>query len=94
LVTVLDVRPEDEFAGGYLPGVVNVPLSQLQMRLTELPERQEIIAYCPGPWCALAFEAVALLREQGRAARRLDGGLTECKTAGLPVEKTKTEERT
>jgi rhodanese-related sulfurtransferase len=93
-VTVLDVRPEGEFASGYLPGAVNVPLSQLHKRLTELPERQEIIAYYRGPWCVLAFEAVALLREQGRAARRLDGGLPEWKIAGLPVEKTKTEERT
>jgi rhodanese-related sulfurtransferase len=94
LVTVLDVRPEDEFASGHLPGAVNVPLSQLRKRLTELPKRQEVIAYCRGPWCVLAFEAVALLRAEGRAARRLDGGLPEWKIAGLPVEKTKIEERT
>ncbi len=65
LVTVLDVRPEDEFASGHLPGAVNVPLSQLRKRLTELPKRQEVIAYCRGPWCVLAFEAVAMLREAG-----------------------------
>ncbi len=94
LVTVLDVRPEDEFASGHLPGAVNVPLSQLRKRLTELPKKQEVIAYCRGPWCVLAFEAVALLRAEGRMARRLDGGLPEWKIAGLPVEKTKTEERT
>ncbi len=94
LVTVLDVRPEDEFASGHLPGAVNVPLSQLRKRLTELPKRQEVIAYCRGPWCVLAFEAVALLRAEGRTARRLDGGLPEWKIAGLPVEKTKTEGRT
>lgn len=94
LVTVLDVRPEDEFASGHLPGAINVPLSQLRKRLTELPERQEVIAYCRGPWCVLAFEAVALLRAEGRTARRLDGGLPEWKIAGLPVEKTKTEEHT
>ena len=93
LVTVLDVRPEDEFASGHLPGAVNVPLSQLRKRLTELPQWQEVIAYCRGPRCVLAFEAVALLRAEGRTARRLDGGLPEWKIAGLPVEKTKPEER-
>jgi rhodanese-related sulfurtransferase/predicted transcriptional regulator len=94
LVTVLDVRPEYEFASGHLPGAVNVPLSQLRKRLSELPKKQEIIAYCRGPWCVLAFEAVALLRAEGRTARRLDGGLPEWKIAGLPIEKTNAEERT
>jgi ArsR family transcriptional regulator len=90
LVTVLDVRPEDEFASGHVPGAVNVPLAQLRKRLTELPEEREVVAYCRGPWCVLAFEAVALLREHGRAARRLEGGLPEWKVAGLPVEVGKT----
>ncbi len=94
LVTVLDVRPEYEFASGHLPNATNIPLSQLSKRLTELPKGREIVAYCRGPWCVLAFEAVALLRAEGRAARRLDGGLPEWKIAGLPVEKTKTEDRT
>jgi ArsR family transcriptional regulator len=85
LVTVLDVRPEDEFASGHLPGAINVPLSQLRKRLAELASGQEIIAYCRGPWCVLAFEAVALLRQEGLEARRLDGGLPEWKVAGLPV---------
>jgi rhodanese-related sulfurtransferase/DNA-binding transcriptional ArsR family regulator len=85
LVTVLDVRPEDEFANGHLPGAINVPLSQLRKRLAELASGQEIVAYCRGPWCVLAFEAVALLRQEGLKARRLDGGLPEWKTAGLPV---------
>jgi ArsR family transcriptional regulator len=85
LVTVLDVRPEDEFAQGHLPGAVNIPLSQLAGRLRDLPEQSEVVAYCRGPWCVLAFEAVALLRKEGRAARRLDGGLPEWKLAGLPV---------
>jgi ArsR family transcriptional regulator len=86
LVTVLDVRPEDEFANGHLPNATNIPLSQLSKRLKELPRKQEIIAYCRGPWCVLAFEAVALLRKQGRKARRLDGGLPEWRLAGLPVQ--------
>jgi len=93
LVTVLDVRPEDEFTAGHLPGAVNIPLSQLRKRLPDLPKGQEVVAYCRGPWCVLAFEAVALLREEGRKARRLDGGLPEWKIAGLPVEVTKTRER-
>ena len=86
LVTILDVRPPDEFADGHLPGAVNVPLSQLRKRMKELPRGKEIVAYCRGPWCVLAFEAVALLRENGRKARRLDGGLPEWRIAGLPVE--------
>jgi len=88
LVTVLDVRPEDEFANAHLPEAVNIPLAQLRARLAELPPEQEIIAYCRGPWCVLAFEAVALLREEGRKARRLDGGLPEWRLAGLPVHTT------
>lgn len=90
LVTILDVRPEDEFADGHLPGAINVPLSQLRKRIDELPRDQDIVAYCRGPWCILAFEAVALLRENGREARRLEGGLPEWRIAGLPVQTTKT----
>jgi len=83
---VLDVRPEDEFGRGHLPGAVNMPLSELRKRLDELPRDREIVAYCRGPWCVLAFEAVALLREHGRQARRLEGGLPEWRLAGLPVQ--------
>lgn len=86
IVTLLDVRPEDEFAHGHLPGAVNVPLAQLTQRLSELPGDQEIVAYCRGPWCVLSFEAVALLRHQGYRARRLEDGYPEWKVAGLPVE--------
>jgi rhodanese-related sulfurtransferase/DNA-binding transcriptional ArsR family regulator len=86
LAVVLDVRPEDEFACGHVPGAVNLPLSQLRKRLDELPRDREIVAYCRGPWCVLAFEAVALLREHGHKARRLDGGLPEWRLAGLPVQ--------
>jgi ArsR family transcriptional regulator len=82
---VLDVRPEDEFAGGHLPNAVNIPLSQLERRLAELPAEQEIVAYCRGPWCVLSFEAVALLRQRGYRARRLQDGFPEWKTAGLPT---------
>jgi rhodanese-related sulfurtransferase len=83
--TVLDVRPEDEFAGGHLPGALNIPLSQLERRLAELPADREVVAYCRGPWCVLSFEAVALLRGRGYRVRRLEDGFPEWKTAGLPV---------
>ena len=83
--TVLDVRPEDEFADGHLPNALNIPLSQLERRLAELPPDQEIVAYCRGPWCVLSFEAVALLRQRGYRARRLEDGFPEWKTAGLPT---------
>lgn len=85
LVTVLDVRPDDEFNKGHLPDALNIPLSELRKRLSEIPRKHEVIAYCRGPWCVLAFEAVAFLRERGHTARRLDGGLPEWKAAGLPV---------
>jgi rhodanese-related sulfurtransferase len=83
--TVLDVRPEDEFRQGHLPGALNIPLAQLERRLAELPVDREIVAYCRGPWCVLSFEAVALLRGRGYGVRRLEDGLPEWKMAGLPV---------
>jgi rhodanese-related sulfurtransferase len=83
--TVLDVRPEDEFASGHLPNALNIPLSQLERRLAELPPDHEIVAYCRGPWCVLSFEAVTLLRQRGYRARRLEDGFPEWKTAGLPT---------
>ena len=86
LVTVLDVRPEDEFALGHLPGAVNIPLADLERRLADLPPDQELIAYCRGPYCVLSFEAVAKLRRRDYRARRLEDGYPEWKAAGLPVE--------
>ncbi|MGH8801255.1 MAG: ArsR/SmtB family transcription factor [Casimicrobiaceae bacterium] len=86
LVTVLDVRPEDEYAAGHLPRAINIPLRGLARRLREIPKSREIVAYCRGPYCVLAFEAVALLRERGFRVRRLEGGYPEWKAAGLPVE--------
>ena len=83
VATVLDVRPEDEFANGHLPKALNIPLSQLVRRLAELPPEREIVAYCRGPWCVLSFEAVALLRQRGHRARRLEDGFPEWKVAGL-----------
>ena len=85
LATVLDVRPEDEFAAGHLPHAVNIPLRELKRRLRDLPRNREIVAYCRGPYCILAFEAVALLRKRGFKVRRLEDGFPEWKAAGLPV---------
>jgi ArsR family transcriptional regulator len=85
LVTVLDVRPADEFAKGHLPGAVNIPLGELEERLAQLDPEQEIVAYCRGPWCVLSFEAVAALRARGFKVRRLQDGLPEWKASGLPL---------
>lgn len=86
LVTVIDVRPSDEFALGHVPGAVNVPLGELENRVAELDPSREVIAYCRGPWCVMSFEAVAALRSKGYRVRRLEDGLPEWQAAGLPVE--------
>lgn len=80
-VTLLDVRPNEEFALGHLPGVVNIPLDKLEKRLSELPKDTEILAYC-----VLSFEAVAALRSKGYRICRLQDGFPEWKAAGLAVE--------
>jgi len=85
MVTVLDVRPADEAATACLPGAINVPLAELESRLGELDPNLEIVAYCRGPWCVLAFDAVARLRQKGFRARRLEGGLPQWRAAGFPV---------
>lgn len=84
-VTVLDVRPEDEFALGHLPGAVNIPLRELEARLSELDPSLEIVAYCRGPYCVLSYEAVVVLRARGLKVCRLEDGLPEWRAAGLPV---------
>ncbi|MEJ2180930.1 MAG: metalloregulator ArsR/SmtB family transcription factor [Gammaproteobacteria bacterium] len=86
LVTVVDVRPPEEFAAGHVPGAVNIPLADLEKHLDDLDAKQEIVAYCRGPHCVLAFDAVVKLRENGLKARRLEDGYPEWKLAGLPVE--------
>jgi rhodanese-related sulfurtransferase/DNA-binding transcriptional regulator YhcF (GntR family) len=86
LVTVIDVRPEDEFALGHVPGARNVPLGDLKRYLSKLERRTEIVAYCRGPYCVMSFEAVSQLRKLGFKARRLEDGLPEWKAAGLPVQ--------
>jgi rhodanese-related sulfurtransferase/DNA-binding transcriptional ArsR family regulator len=84
-VLLLDVRPEDEFVQGHLPGALNIPFAQLGKQLSKLPRRAEIVAYCRGPYCVLSFEAVAALRAKGYNARRLEDGFPEWKAAGLPL---------
>jgi len=86
LVTVVDVRPPEEYAAGHLPGAINVPLSQMEEHVARLPRDREVVAYCRGPFCVLSFEAVATLRKRGLKARRLETGFPEWKVAGLPVE--------
>jgi DNA-binding transcriptional ArsR family regulator len=85
LVTVLDVRPRDEFAAGHISGALSMPLKEIRRHLASLPREQEVIAYCRGEFCVLAFEAVAALRKEGFKARRLEEGFPEWQAAGLPV---------
>ncbi|MBL1277869.1 MAG: metalloregulator ArsR/SmtB family transcription factor [Ectothiorhodospiraceae bacterium] len=86
-VTVLDIRPPEEFAAGHVPGAVNVSLEELETYMQAVESDLEVVAYCRGPHCVLAFDAVARLREMGWKARRLQDGFPEWKHAGLPVEK-------
>lgn len=84
-VTLLDVRPEDEYAAGHIPGAVSIPVTQLKRRLTELPRRREVIAYCRGAYCVYSVEAVEILRGDGYRARRAEEGLPDWRARGYPV---------
>ena len=84
-VVVVDVRPRQEFDAGHIAGAVSIPLGELAERLDELPDDVEVVAYCRGPYCVLAPEAVTQLREAGRQVRRLEVGYPEWRLAGLPV---------
>jgi rhodanese-related sulfurtransferase/DNA-binding MarR family transcriptional regulator len=83
---ILDVRPRDEFRAAHLPGAISIPIDELQRRLDQLPRDRDVVAYCRGPYCAFAPEAVAVLRGQGFQARRLEDGLPEWAASGLPIE--------
>jgi rhodanese-related sulfurtransferase/DNA-binding transcriptional ArsR family regulator len=85
-VVVLDVRPEPEFRAGHIAGAQSAPLSMLDELAAKLPKRREIVAYCRGPYCVYADDAVRLLRDRGLKASRLDVGFPEWQRAGLPVE--------
>lgn len=85
-VIVIDVRPEEEFINGHIPGAISIPLAELKDRLNEIPNDQEIVAYCRGPYCVLSPEAIKILKDEGYEALRLEESLPEWKSAGLPVE--------
>jgi len=85
-VTVLDVRPAEEFAAAHIPGAVSLPLTELKRRLDSLPKYREVVAYCRGPYCVFAIEAVELLRANGFKAVRMEEGILEWRARGLPVE--------
>lgn len=84
-VLVIDVRPEDEYRAARLPYAVSIPLSELKSKLAKLPKSKEIVAYCRGPHCVFAVEAVRILKRNGFQAKRLDDGVNEWKAAGMPV---------
>jgi rhodanese-related sulfurtransferase/DNA-binding transcriptional ArsR family regulator len=85
-VLVLDVRPEDEYAAGHVPGALSIPAGELQRRLSELPRDREVVAYCRGPYCVMALQAVEVLRAAGYRARRMEIGLPDWRAGGLAVE--------
>lgn len=85
-VTVLDVRPMEEYRAGHVPGALSVPVGELKARLKDLPKDREIVAYCRGPYCVMAVEAVALLRKKGFKARRLEQGIIDWRARGWRVE--------
>ncbi len=88
LVTVIDVRPPEEYRAGHIPGAVSVPLRELEARLSEFPKDQEIVAYCRGPYCVLAVQAVEKLISEGYQAVRLEDGVQDWRALGFPVEMT------
>ena len=84
-VTVLDVRPEEEYEAAHIPGALSVPLPALAKRLSELPRTREVVAYCRGPYCVLAVQAVRLLRTRGFKAVRLEDGVLDWASYGLKI---------
>jgi rhodanese-related sulfurtransferase len=85
-VTVIDVRPREEYVAAHIPGAISLPLAELPKRLHELPKRREVVAYCRGPYCVMALDAVALLRRKGFRARRLEQGVSEWRARGWRVD--------
>lgn len=84
-VTVIDVRPQDEYVAGHVPGALSIPVAELKRRLGEIPKRKQVVAYCRGPYCVFSTEAVTLLRKNGYRARRTDEGLPDWRAAGWPI---------
>ncbi len=84
-VTVLDVRPVEEFKAGHVAGALSIPLQELKLRLSDLPRDQEIVAYCRGPYCVLSIEAVEMLRAEGFQAIRIEEGIQDFRVMGFPI---------
>jgi ArsR family transcriptional regulator len=84
-VTVLDVRPADEYNAGHIPGALSIPLKELKLHLSDLPRDQEIVAYCRGPYCVLSVQAVEMLRAKGFQAVRLEEGIQDLRAMGFPI---------
>jgi rhodanese-related sulfurtransferase len=84
-VTVLDVRPEEEYRAGHIPGALSIPLNQIERHLSELPQDREIVAYCRGPYCVLSIQAVEMLRAKGFQAVRLEEGVQDLRAMGFPI---------
>lgn len=91
-VTVLDVRPVEEYRAGHIPGALSIPVAELKARLAELPRRREVVAYCRGPYCVMAVEAVELLREHGYRAHRMEQGVADWRARGWRVERARDRE--
>jgi rhodanese-related sulfurtransferase/DNA-binding transcriptional ArsR family regulator len=85
-VTVVDVRPRDEYEAGHIPGALSVPVGELTRRLSEIPKRRDVVAYCRGPYCVYSLDAVTLLRKRGYRARRAAEGIPEWRDRGYPVD--------
>jgi rhodanese-related sulfurtransferase len=84
-VTLIDVRPADEYNAGHIPGALSIPVAELKLRLDEIPKRKEVIAYCRGPYCVYSLDAVEILKKKGFRARRSDRSLAHWRSAGLPI---------
>lgn len=84
-ITVIDVRPEEEYRAGHIPGALTIPVAHLKRRLAEIPKSRDVVAYCRGPYCVFSVEAVGILRKHGYRARRTSEGLPDWRASGLPV---------
>jgi rhodanese-related sulfurtransferase len=87
-VTLIDVRPSEEYRAGHIPGALSVPLSELKKRLVEVPKNLDVVAYCRGPYCVMAVEAVELLRKKGFRAHRMKQGVVDWRLRGWRIEAT------
>jgi rhodanese-related sulfurtransferase len=92
-VVLLDVRPSEEYDAGHLPGAVSIPHGELKRRLAEIPKNRRVVAYCRGPYCVFAGQAVRLLRSRGFKAARIEDGVADWRARGLPLERTALEVR-